>query len=189
MGHRLRATHDAILAGIQTVLTDDPRLVVYMVKGISPKRIVLDSRLRIPLDANIFSDSAPQQTIIVTTDQASKEKMTRIEEKGASVLILPSDERGWVSLPMLWGKLGELGITSVLIEGGSTVITECLKSNSADQIVIFLAPKILGSGIDAIGDLNIRNINSAIRLYNIQVQHVGCDLMITAWLSPQMAGV
>jgi diaminohydroxyphosphoribosylaminopyrimidine deaminase / 5-amino-6-(5-phosphoribosylamino)uracil reductase len=186
MGHHLRATHDAIMAGIQTVLTDDPHLVVYMVKGISPKRIVLDSRLRVPLDANIFSGSSPQQTIIVTTDQASKEKISRIEEKGSMVLVLPADERGWVSLPTLWAQLGELGITSVLVEGGSTVITECLKNSSADQIVIFLAPKILGSGIDAIGDLNIRNINSAIPLYNIQVQEVGCDLMVTGWFSPHV---
>ncbi len=177
--HKLRARNDAILVGIGTVLMDDPSLTVHLAKGPSPKRIILDSQLRVPLDAGIFSDSMTNQTIIMTTDSASKEKISRIEEKGAFVLILDPDERGWVPQEKLWNKLAEIGITSVVVEGGSSIFTECLRHGFADKFFCFIAPKILGSGIDTIGDLNIRNINSAIQLTNIKVKRLKTDFLIT----------
>jgi len=179
MAHRLRAKHDAILAGIDTIITDDPQLTVRYIKAVSPKRIILDSKLRVPLDANILSEELAARTIIVTTADSSKEKIARIEEKGASVLVFDADERGWAPLPKLWKALAEMGITSVIVEGGSTVQTECLKNGDADRIVLFIAPKILGSGIDAIGDLGIRNINSALALQDLSIRRLKTDLMIT----------
>ncbi len=178
--HKLRSQFDAILVGIGTVLADDPKLTVRRTKGFSPKRIVLDSQLRIPLDANVLADDSPNKTIIVTTNQASKEKVARIVERGSFVLVLDADERGWTPQSILWQKLGELDITSVMVEGGSTVHTECLKYGSVDEIVIFFAPKILGSGVDAIGDLGIRNINSAIELEDVKIKRLNSDFMISA---------
>lgn len=179
LAHRLRARHDAILAGIDTIITDDPQLTVRYIKAVSPKRVILDSKLRVPLDANILSEDLAARTIIVTTEDSSKEKIARIEEKGASVLVFDGDERGWAPLPKLWKALVEMGITSVIVEGGSTVQTECLKNGDADQIVLFIAPKVLGSGIDAIGDLGIRNINSALTLHDLSIRRLKTDLMIT----------
>jgi diaminohydroxyphosphoribosylaminopyrimidine deaminase / 5-amino-6-(5-phosphoribosylamino)uracil reductase len=178
--HKLRTHFDAILVGIGTVLADDPQLTVRRTKGFSPKRIVLDSQLRIPLDANVLADDSPNKTIIVTTNQASKEKISRIVERGSIVLVLDSDDRGWTPQSILWKKLGELGISSVMVEGGSTVHTECLKHGNADEIVIFFAPKLLGSGVDALGDLGIRNINSAIELEDLQIKRLSNDFMISA---------
>lgn len=178
--HKLRSQFDAILVGIGTVLADDPQLTVRKAKGFSPKRIVLDSQLRIPLDANVLADDSPNKTIIVTTNQASKEKVARIVERGSIVLVLDADERGWAPQSVLWQKLGELGITSVMVEGGSTVHTETLKHGNADEIVIFFAPKLLGSGVNAIGDLGIRNINSAIELQDVKVKRLNRDFMISA---------
>ncbi len=187
--HKLRAQHDAILVGIRTVLSDDPNLTVRMAKGITPKRVVLDSKLRVPLDAKILSDEFVGRTILITTEAASKEKIARIKEKGAIVLSLESDDRGWVLQNILWKKLGELGITSVLVEGGSVVQTECLKNGFADQLVIFIATKLLGSGIDAIGDLGIRNINSAIELTDVSIKKIQSDFMISGKLSLINSGV
>lgn len=180
IAHRIRAQHDAILIGVGTILADDPELNVRHVKGVPPKRIILDSQLRVPLDAKVLSDEIRHLSTVVTTQVASKEKIGRIEEKGVSVIVLPEDEKGWVSQNILWKRFAEMGIASVLVEGGSTVITACLKYRNADRLIVFVAPKILGSGIDAVGDLGIRNINSALSMKNMKVKHVNEDIMITA---------
>jgi riboflavin-specific deaminase-like protein len=185
VAHRLRSRHDALLVGIGTILMDDPLLTVRKAKGVSPKRIVLDSQLRVPLDANVLSDESPNKTIIVTTNGASKEKIARIVDRGATVLVLDADERGWVPHEVLWKELGDLGITSIMVEGGSQVHTECLKSRYADEIVMFVAPKILGSGVDAIGDLGIRNMNAALELDNIKIKRLNIDFMISANLKKE----
>ncbi len=176
--HRIRSQHDALLVGINTVIADDPQLTVRHVKAVSPLRLILDSRLRIPLDAKVLSDEMPQKTAIITTEVASKEKIARIQEKGASVLVMPVDDRGWVDQTLLWQTLAQQGITSVLLEGGSTVNTECLKHKIVDRVVIFVAPKILGSGIDMVGDLQIRNINSAILVQEVVIKQLNGDLLV-----------
>jgi diaminohydroxyphosphoribosylaminopyrimidine deaminase / 5-amino-6-(5-phosphoribosylamino)uracil reductase len=178
IAHRLRGRHDAVLVGIGTLLADDPQLSVRHVRGPAPHRIIMDSRLRVPLDAHVLSDDTPYLTIIATTAAASREKISRIQERGATVLVLPVEERGWVNPDCLWKKLAEMKITSVLVEGGSTVHTEFLKRKNADRMVLFIAPKILGSGIDAIGDLGIRNINSALSLSEVRMRNFGGDVMI-----------
>jgi diaminohydroxyphosphoribosylaminopyrimidine deaminase/5-amino-6-(5-phosphoribosylamino)uracil reductase len=189
VAHKLRSQHDAILVGIGTVIMDDPFLTVRKVKGISPKRIVLDSQLRIPLDANVLSDESPNKTIIVTTNAASKEKIARIVERGSTVLVLDDDERGWVPQETLWKEFGGLGITSVMVEGGSSVHTECLKSRNADEIVMFFAPKLLGTGVDAIGDLGIRNMNAALELENLAIRRLHNDFMVSANLKKESGEV
>jgi diaminohydroxyphosphoribosylaminopyrimidine deaminase/5-amino-6-(5-phosphoribosylamino)uracil reductase len=178
--HKMRAQYDAILVGIGTVLMDDPYLTVRKAKGASPKRIVLDSQLRVPLDANVLSDESPNKTIIVTTNSASKEKIGRIVDRGSTVLVLDADERGWVPQDVLWKELAKLGITSIMVEGGSQVHTDCLKGRHADEIVVFIAPKLLGTGVDAIGDLGIRNMNSALELENLKIKRLDNDFMVSA---------
>ena len=180
VSHKLRALHDAVLVGIGTVLADDPQLTVRKVKGTSPKRIILDGQLRVPLDANVLSDENPQKTIILTSNLASKEKISRIAERGSRIVVLAADENGMIPLNQVWLTLGELGITSVMVEGGSRVHTACLKEGCADEMVIFIAPKLLGSGVEAVGDLGIRNINAAIELEVNSIKKLDRDLMLTA---------
>ena len=187
--HKMRAQYDAILVGIGTVLMDDPHLTVRKAKGISPKRIVLDSQLRVPLDANVLSDESPNKTIIVTTNSASKEKIGRIVDRGSTVLVLDADERGWVPQDVLWKELGKLGITSIMVEGGSQVHTDCLKGRHADEIVVFIAPKLLGTGVDAIGDLGIRNMNSALELENLKIKRLENDFMVSATFKKESGDV
>jgi len=178
--HKLRARHDAIMVGIRTVINDDPYLTARQTRLPSPKRVILDSKLRVPLDANVLSDGHANRTIIVTSNQASKEKVRRIVERGGTVLVLDADENGWIPQESLWTNLAELGITSVYVEGGSAVQTQCLKSANLDQIIIFYAPKILGSGLNSVGDLGIRNMNQALELSDLKIKRLGTDFMITA---------
>ncbi|MDZ7369758.1 MAG: bifunctional diaminohydroxyphosphoribosylaminopyrimidine deaminase/5-amino-6-(5-phosphoribosylamino)uracil reductase RibD [candidate division KSB1 bacterium] len=185
---KLRAQNDAILVGINTILADDPHLTVSPAKGTPPLRVILDSKLRIPLDANVVSDEMPHKTLIFTTEQASKEKVARITERGVLVKILEADERGLIPIPAILRTLGQMGVTSIMIEGGSRVHTECLRSGCADEIVIFIAPKILGEGVNAIGDLGIRNVNAALELEIMSIRRLEKDFMVTALFKPNPYG-
>ena len=176
--HRLRSHHDALLVGINTVLADDPQLTVRLLEAVSPHRLVLDSHLRVPLDARIIADEMPHRTTIITTARASKEKISRVEEKGASVFVLPEDGNGWVDQKVLWRKLAEVGYTSVLIEGGNVVATACLKNRAVDRLALFIAPKIIGAGLDTVGDLGIRTLNAAIQIENMKVTALPVDLLV-----------
>src|SRR5512136_472792 len=117
--HRLRDQVDGVVVGIGTVLKDNPLLTTRIRGGRDPYRIVLDSRLRIPEEANVIGTS-PSKAIIAATELASREKIEKLEERGVRILILDSRE-GRVDLKACLSKLGEMGITSLLVEGGSHI--------------------------------------------------------------------
>ena len=147
--HRLRAAHDAILVGIGTVLADDPRLNVRLVKGKDPQPVVLDSRLRIPMNANLLRGRLPW---IATTDRADREKGALLEGQGAYLFYLPQDPQGGVSLPALLGHLASLGVKSLMVEGGARVITRFLTDRLVDIVVLTIAPLFIGGqmGVESI---------------------------------------
>src|SRR5688572_3982769 len=91
LAHQLRAEHEAILVGIGTVLADNPRLNVRLVAGTDPLRVVVDSKLQIPSDANVLLEGAAQNTLIATTEAADKTRLAEINNLGAEVLLLPSE--------------------------------------------------------------------------------------------------
>jgi len=178
--HQLRAANDAIMVGINTLLADDSELTVRLARGRNPARIVLDSRLRIPLDAKIIRtlDAAP--VIVATTNLADADKATLLREKGVEVLITGRDKSGGIDLRELLKVMGQRGIASVLVEGGASVITSLLQQKLVDKLVIAVAPKILGKGIEAIGDLNIRDISQAMPASFLKTYRLGEDLVIEA---------
>lgn len=180
LAHRLRREHDAILVGVGTVLKDDPQLTVRLLRGRNPYRIVLDSRLRTPLEAKILCDDFVDKTIIATTEQAPSNSIRSIEKRGAKVWIIDSDGNGKVNPQVLLRKLGERGISSLLVEGGREVFTSMLKAGLADRVVIFCAPILLGEGISAFGDLGVISLKEAIHLSEPRLRKIGSDFMITA---------
>jgi len=184
LAHRLRAANDAVMVGIDTVLADNPRLTVRLVKGRNPSRVVLDSRLRTPLDAEVVQNREAAPTIIATTSQADEKKVSHLRETGIEVLVTRQDEAGKVDLRQLLGMLGERGFSSVLVEGGAGVITSFLRRNLADKMVIAVAPKIMGKGIEAVGELNIREVSQALKLSFQKTYRVGEDLVIEARINP-----
>ncbi|MFC2001167.1 bifunctional diaminohydroxyphosphoribosylaminopyrimidine deaminase/5-amino-6-(5-phosphoribosylamino)uracil reductase RibD [Chloroflexota bacterium] len=180
LAHKMRASNDAVMVGIGTILTDDPHLTVRLVKGRNPARIILDSRLRIPLDSKVVRSQEAAAVIIATTTRADVDKLSRLREMGIEVLVTEEDEAGEVDLRHLLKTLGQRGISSVLVEGGAEVITSLLRQNLADKLVAIVAPKIMGKGIEAVGELNIPDVSRALRLSFKKIYRRGEDLIIEA---------
>lgn len=175
-GHQLRAEADAILVGRGTVMADDPELSVRYVGGCNPTKIVLDSQLKIGLNAKIFG-GAP--LIIVTAEEVCKKRMKERKKKGAQVWQLPI-LNGQMDLNAVLQKAALSGLRHILIEGGSRVAASALRLSLVDRIAAFVAPKILGAGIPSIGSLNITSITDAIALENVKVESIGNDFLFTA---------
>jgi diaminohydroxyphosphoribosylaminopyrimidine deaminase / 5-amino-6-(5-phosphoribosylamino)uracil reductase len=180
IAHKLRAEHDAILAGINNILLDNPELTLRLVKGRSPIRIILDSKLRIPLEAKVLSGQDKAKTFIATTPAAPKGKINALRAFGIEVLVTPADTAGRVDIRELLQNLGARGISSLLVEGGGEVYTSFLKLGLVDKVVGFIAPKILGRGRDTVRDLNITDINKALPFVFDKVYRSGKDIVIEA---------
>ena len=178
--HRLRSLHDAVLVGVGTVLKDDPQVTVRLVKGRSPLRIVVDSRLRIPLSSKILKDLESAPTIIAATSQADIEQAFALSVMGIEVLTIGEDSEGMVDLKELLHKLGKKNISSVLVEGGATTITSFIRQGLADKIVAIIAPKIMGEGVEAVGDLGILKVGRALKLSFDKVYRKGEDVVVEA---------
>ncbi len=180
MAHRLRAINDAILIGIDTVLADNPQLTVRLVKGRNPTRIILDSRLRMSLDCEIIRTRDVAPVIIAATTQADMGKGAQLRELGIEILEAQSDTSGGIDLKGLLKALGERNISSLLVEGGARVITSFLRQKLADKVVVAIAPKILGKGTDAVGELDIVRISQSLPLKFQKITRAGEDIVIEA---------
>jgi diaminohydroxyphosphoribosylaminopyrimidine deaminase / 5-amino-6-(5-phosphoribosylamino)uracil reductase len=176
--HELRANHDAIMVGVGTVCKDDPRLTVRFAAGRNPLRVVVDSTLRTPLTAAVLTKGAAPSTVLAVTDRAPAVKCDRVRALGAAVLCLPTDAGGGVDLFALLAALHRRGVGSVLVEGGARVITALLLARLADRLVVCVAPKILGAGIEAVGDLGIRELARALLMTDTSVTRCGVDLVL-----------
>ena len=180
LAHRLRAGHDAILAGVNNIIADNPELTTRLVKGRSPVRIILDSKLRIPLDAKVLANQDIAKTIVATTPAAPEEKREALKQMDIEVLVTAADYQWKVDVRRLLKTLGGRDISSVLVEGGSQVYTSFLREGLVDKIVAIIAPKILGSGLDTIRDLGITDVNKALKLKFTKVYRSGEDTIIEA---------
>lgn len=169
--HALRARCDAIMVGVGTVLSDDPRLTVRAVPGPSPRRVVLDSSLRTPPGAALL-DGTPETMLISTRPGAG-----RLERPGVVIREVPAGPGG-VDLPSALRELRAAGVHSVLVEGGSRVLTGLLAQRLVDRVVVAIAPRILGAGIDAVGELGHRRVADGIALHRTCVHVVGGDVLI-----------
>jgi diaminohydroxyphosphoribosylaminopyrimidine deaminase/5-amino-6-(5-phosphoribosylamino)uracil reductase len=180
LAHKLRTYNDAVMVGVGTILTDNPHLTVRLVRGRNPTRVVLDSRLRIPLEAAVLTDQESAVTIMVTTAGADEKKLAALRRMGIEVLVAREDERGEVDLNHLLEMLGKRGISSVLVEGGAETITSLLRLNLVDRLTVIVAPKIMGKGIEAVGELNIADVSQTLKLSFRRTYRMGEDLVIEA---------
>ena len=176
LAHELRATHDAVLVGVGTAVADDPRLTVRLVPGHSPLRIVVDSTLRIPLDRQVLTDGAAP-TLIVTTARAPAERLRAVEACGVEVMIARQDTSERVDLGDLLARLRRRGVRSVLIEGGGAVITSALRGQLVDELVVCIAPKLIGDGIAAVHDLNILRMGDALTFTRSEFEPLDDDII------------
>jgi diaminohydroxyphosphoribosylaminopyrimidine deaminase/5-amino-6-(5-phosphoribosylamino)uracil reductase len=178
LAHRLRSSHDAVLIGVNTLIQDNPELTVRLIKGRNPFRVIVDSSLRIPMEAQVLKNQSSAKTIIATTENASLEKVARLKSIGIETLVIEADTDHRVDLKKLFAELGKRTISSVLIEGGATIITSMLEENLPDRVVIVIAPKILGKGIEAVGDLGIKTIDESLRIAYRKISRKGTDIIL-----------
>ncbi|MEZ4656753.1 MAG: GTP cyclohydrolase II [Caldilineaceae bacterium] len=143
--HALRASHDAILIGVETLLADDPRLNVRLVDGSNPQPVVVDSCLRTPAQARLFDEHA--HVWIATTSASAQrcgEKGAALVQRGATILPCPANAQNQVDLSCLLHMLGQHNIRSLMIEGGAHILTSLLAAGLADFAVVTIAPVYVG---------------------------------------------
>lgn len=170
--HKLRSEFDAILVGKNTVLNDDPTLNVRLIKGRDPYRIICDTNLAIPLEANIFKLENQSKTIICTSKKScNSTKAQKIKSLGANILKISKNTDSHINLEELVNNLYEkYNITSIMVEGGAGIYSSFLKSNLVDELQIFTAPKIFGNARNPFEMLSLDNINDS---YKFELKKVG----------------
>lgn len=179
--HELRGKLDAIMVGINTVIADDPCLNVRCGNyRHDPIRVVVDSKLRIPLDAKVLSSNLPQFTIIATTKNYDKEKFKTLSSMENVEVIVTEEKDGRVDLKNLLQKIMDYNISSVLLEGGGILNASMLKEKLVDKFYFFLAPKIIGSdGKSAIGEMDFLNLKDTVEIKDTKVEKISEDILIT----------
>jgi 3,4-dihydroxy 2-butanone 4-phosphate synthase/GTP cyclohydrolase II len=143
LAHSLRASHDAVMVGIGTVLSDNPRLTVRHVAGRNPQPVVLDSKLRIPLDFHLLREPGRSAWVAAVPGYAPELRQA-VEAAGAAVLTCARTSDGRVCLTDLLSRLASQGIRSVMVEGGVQVIRSLMASRLVDFLVITIAPRFIG---------------------------------------------
>jgi diaminohydroxyphosphoribosylaminopyrimidine deaminase/5-amino-6-(5-phosphoribosylamino)uracil reductase len=182
--HRLRNQVDGILVGVGTVTADDPLLNTRLGKGKGrdPVRVVVDTHLRIPENARVLGHAEGGETIIAVGEDVPSRRLKRIEQKGVSFLRCPKKE-GRIDLGALMDRLGKRSITSLLLEGGATLMGAMIRERLVDKFCIFKAPKLLGASDGrpmALGPGPGR-MDQSIALKDVQVRRFGEDLLITGY--------
>lgn len=178
--HRLRDRVCAIMVGIETVLIDNPSLTTRLKErqGRDPIRIVADSNLRTPLDANIFNQTSQAGVIVATRSNPPSRLKSRLEKKGAKVIQTTGTDR--VDLKDLLTNLYKMGITSLLIEGGAGLAWGALEAKIVDRCMFFYAPMIIGgkSAPTGVSGTGINRLEEAPRLVEMRSLKVGPDILV-----------
>ena len=178
---RMRKLYDGILVGCNTVKTDNPRLTIRDSDTKQPFRIILDADLCIPENTNVVSDWNKNRSIIVTSKKQCSEKIKRMKDKGIRVIEVSKEDDGLLNLNELMKKLFDLGINSILVEGGSRVFTQFISKMLFDKISVFIAPIIIGEGINAINDLNTLKISDVLKLENPSIEIIEDNLLFSGY--------
>jgi diaminohydroxyphosphoribosylaminopyrimidine deaminase/5-amino-6-(5-phosphoribosylamino)uracil reductase len=181
MVHRLRDEHDAVMVGAGTVRADDPALTCRVRGGRDPLRVVISGRMRLPLDVQILNDRAAAGTLVIAaTRKPTVERALRA--RGVTVLVQPA-KNGALSMRRVLTALARRGVRSVLIEGGAGLAAAVLRERVADEILCFLAPKLIGGdGRPMLESLGVHGLSNAVTLAELHVQLFGPDLLLRAAL-------
>jgi len=180
--HQLRDIYDAVAVGIGTVLIDDPLLTCRVEGGRNPIRLVFDSDARLPLTSKIVNSICESRTILIHSESADKEKLVKLEKKGMETMKAKTKNKRIDVLKAL-KQVGDLGITSILVEGGGNLIGSFVESGEFDKVYVDISPIIIG-GLDsprAVSNIGIENIKDAFRLDRISYLFRGDDIILVGY--------
>jgi len=187
IAHMLRREHAAVMVGVNTAINDDPELTVRLVKvRRQPIRIVVDSKAKLPTSSKLCKTLDKAPLWLATTKHADKRKLEELEKLGVKILIV-DDQNDKVDMVSLMRKLGEMGVMSLLIEGGGEIAWSALKASIVDRVVWFIAPIIIG-GRDAkhsVAGEGVEKLSDAFRLHKMKIRRIGCELLIDGRLEKQ----
>ena len=176
--HRMRAAHDAVLAGIGTMLADDPLLTARLpgLAGRPRWRVVLDTQLRLPATAKLLAE--PGDILLVVGEDVPAAHLAPFEAReGLAVLRVPRDGTGSLALPAALRALGAQGLTSVLVEAGGRLAASLIRDGLVDRLVLHRAPLLIGGdGTPVLGALGIDRLADAPRLTRLRQRRLGPDL-------------
>ena len=178
-GYKLRDIYDGIMVGINTVIEDNPMLTARVDGGKNPIRIVVDSSLKIDINANVVQDKSAK-TIVATTDKANKDKILKLQAQDVDVIVVDKDKNDKVDIEKLLDILGQQNICSILVEGGATLSGSFVAKKLVDKVYFFIAPKIVG-GKEAktpVAGTGILNLQEALALKDIQIEKLEEDILI-----------
>lgn len=178
--HYLRKTHDAILVGIGTILADNSELTTRLVKGKNALRVVLDSKLQIPMTSAVLNDAA--DTLIFTginCDKDRKKALCNLEHVDVQEV---EESNGCLDLKQVLTCLGKREVRSVLVEGGARIHGAFVNDGFVERVFAFVAPKICGGqdSLSPVGGMGVEYMNDAVQLQNMEVEQLGEDILMTA---------
>ena len=178
--HELRSKYDAVLVGTNTVIRDNPSLTVRLSEGRNPKRVIIDSGLKLKTDKKIFLNNKDKNLILVTSkiNINRKRKLKKLFALDVDIIFAKEEAEGSIDLMNVFKELGKRGINSVLVEGGSTIFTSLIKKKLFDDILLFISPKILGNGLSIVGDLKIKSIGKAVKVKVEKLETCGDDIFV-----------
>ena len=184
--HAMRAEVDAVLVGIGTALTDNPKLTCRLagMENLSPIRIVLDPRLELPLTSELANSSTENATWLITGLDVDTSRLSLLRGLGIEVIQIASDENGHVDLQKTLSALAKCGITRLLIEGGGQIASAFLRLGLVDRISWFRAATIMGGdGISAVAGYGLSKLKDIQNFQHMSVERIGNDLLET-YLQP-----
>ncbi|HAT48955.1 MAG: bifunctional diaminohydroxyphosphoribosylaminopyrimidine deaminase/5-amino-6-(5-phosphoribosylamino)uracil reductase RibD [Nitrospirae bacterium] len=185
---RLRNTHDVVMVGIGTLLADNPRLNCRIAGGRDPIRLVVDSRLRTPLEGAFWSSSESAPLWLATVLDENHDRAKVLRDRGANILVCRDNGSGRVDLDDLMQRLGSMGINSVLSEAGGELTGSLMAGGLVDRLSLYLAPMLIGGVLapGLLGGSGVASLADALRLDGVEITRLGADLLIEATMGSFM---
>ncbi|MDY6971314.1 MAG: bifunctional diaminohydroxyphosphoribosylaminopyrimidine deaminase/5-amino-6-(5-phosphoribosylamino)uracil reductase RibD [Thermodesulfobacteriota bacterium] len=185
--HRLRDQVDAVMVGVGTVVADDPFLTTRLQgeDGKDPLRVVVDTHLRTPLNAKVLNhDSSSKTLLAVGSDAVTEKELQEYQKQGVSTLVCPT-KAGRVDLGTLMDKLAKMSVTSLLVEGGASIMGSMIRERLIDKFFIFKAPKIFGGddGVPMAAGPGPREMDQCMILNDIKVRRFEEDILVVGYLN------
>lgn len=181
MGHRFRSEVDAVVVGMGTVRSDNPSLTARLFKGRNPYRLILSTSLDFPQRCHLIQNNADGRTIVASTERAIKRFTSKRTPNNLTYWSIEKSADGLLDLHDLLAQAANFGFKSLLVEGGSRLATSFLREKLVDKYIVFVAPRVIGEGIDAVGDLAVRKLADAMELEDTSIQQLGDDLLFVGY--------